>query len=61
MDEPALPVYVLKRFSNALRAQVGVDTLKAVVENAGLPTDWVYPRHMLNLDDVRAAQVYLQL
>ena len=61
MDESTLPVYVIKRFTDVLRAQIGVDTLKAVFEKAGLPTDWVNPTHMLGLDDVRAAQAYSQL
>lgn len=61
MAESALPVYVLKRFTDGLRAQVGVDTLKAVFEKADLPSDWAYPAHMLDLDAVGAAQAYSQL
>ncbi|MCJ7432881.1 MAG: hypothetical protein MUO77_05270 [Anaerolineales bacterium] len=34
MAESTLPVYVLKRFADGLRAQVGMDTLKAVFEKA---------------------------
>jgi len=61
MNDSTLPVYILKRFTDALRAQVGIDALKAVFEKAGLPTDWVDPAHMLGLDDVSAAQAYSQL
>ena len=51
MAESTLPVYVLKRFIDGLRAQVGVDALKAVFEKADPPTDWMYPAHMPGLDD----------
>ena len=61
MAESTLPVYVLKRFTDGLRAQVGADALKAVFEKANLPTDWVNPAHMPGLDNVSAAQAYSQL
>ena len=56
MAESTLPVYVLKRFVEGMRAQVGMDALKAVFEKADLPTDWVNPAHMPGLDEVSAAQ-----
>jgi len=61
MDESTLPVYVLKRFIDGLRAQVGVDALKAVFEKADLPIDWVDPAHKPGLDDVSAVQAYSRL
>jgi predicted hydrocarbon binding protein len=61
MDESTLPVYILKRFTESLRAQVGTDAIKAVFEKASLPPDWADPARMSDLDNVSAAQTYSQI
>jgi predicted hydrocarbon binding protein len=61
VSEAALPFFILKRFIEGLRGELGLDTLKAVFEKAGLPADWVNPAHMTGLDDEQAARAYSQL
>lgn len=61
MAEFVLPVNLLKQFTEGLRAQIGADTLKAVFEKAGLPTEWAIPAHLTGLDEEQAAKAYSQL
>ncbi len=61
MAEFVLPVNVLKQFTDGLRAQVGAETLKAVFDKAGLPTDWADPAHLIGLDEEQAAHAYSKL
>lgn len=61
MPEVLFPSHVLRRFVDTLSAELGMDTLAAVLEKAGLPAEWVHSEHFGPLDDARAAEAYARL
>jgi predicted hydrocarbon binding protein len=61
MTETVFPARIMQRFVEALSAEVGADTLAAVLSKAGLPGEWSRPLHFIALDEVRTAQAYARL
>jgi predicted hydrocarbon binding protein len=61
MNEPGFSVPLLKKFVETLAAELGLDTLKAVFEKAGLPPDWVSAGLTHNMNEEEAAWVYSKL
>ena len=61
MPEALFPARVLRRFVDTLSADLGHDTLSAVLEKGGLPSEWAHSQHLGPLDDARAAEAYARL
>lgn len=61
MADIALPVVVMRKFVEALSAELGHDTFSAVLSKASLPEEWAHAAHFGELDDVRTAQAYARL
>ena len=61
MSEIRFPVRIMTRFVETLSAELGHDTLSAVLVKSGLPEEWAHPAHFTALDDVHAAQAYSRL
>lgn len=61
MPEAAFPARALRRFVEKLSAELGYETLTAVLEKSGLPADWARPEHLGPLDAAHAAQAYARL
>jgi predicted hydrocarbon binding protein len=62
MDEGAgFSPKIMRSFVETLSTTLGQDTLSAVVDKAGLPTDWANVAHFTTLDDIQSAQSYSKL
>lgn len=61
MVEIAFPSNVMRKFVETLSAELGLDTLSAVLSKAGLPEEWAHAAHFGALDDIRTAQAYSRL
>jgi predicted hydrocarbon binding protein len=62
MDEGAgFSPKIVRSFIETLSTTLGQDTLSAVVDKAGLPTDWANVAHFTTLDDIQSAQSYSKL
>jgi len=61
MTEPSFPVNVMRRFVETLSAEIGHDTLSAVLSKSGLPGEWADALHFVALDEERIAQAYARL
>ncbi len=61
MADVKFPPRIMTRFVETLSAEVGRDTLSAVLVKSGLPEEWSMPAHFMALDDVHAAQAYSRL
>jgi bacteriochlorophyll 4-vinyl reductase len=61
MPEAVLRARTLRRFTDVLSAEMGRETLAAVLEKAGLPGDWARAGQLGPLDETRAAQTYARL
>lgn len=61
MAEIAFPANVMYKFVETLSAELGHDTLSAVLSKSGLPEEWAHAAHFSALDDVRTAQAYSKL
>jgi predicted hydrocarbon binding protein len=61
MTEIKFPVRIMTRFVETLSAELGHDTLSAVLLKAGLPEEWAHSAHFSALDDSRTAQAYSRL
>jgi predicted hydrocarbon binding protein len=61
MAEVAFPQRVMRRFVQTLSADIGHETLSAVLSKGGLPEEWASPAHFSALDDVHTAQSYSRL
>lgn len=61
MAEVDLPARVMFRFVETLSAELGHDTLSAVLSKAGLPEEWAHHTYFVGLDNIRSARAYAQL
>ncbi len=61
MAEVDFPARVMFRFVETLSAELGHDTLSAVLSKAGLPEEWAHHTHFMGLDDIRSARAYAHL
>jgi predicted hydrocarbon binding protein len=61
MPEALFPARILRRFVDTLSADLGLETLEAVLAKAGLPVEWAHSQHLGPLDDARAADAYARL
>lgn len=61
MPESGLRARTLRRFVDVVSAEMGHETLSAVLEKAGLPGEWARAEHLGPLDEARAAQAYARL
>ncbi|MFN8412226.1 MAG: 4-vinyl reductase [Anaerolineales bacterium] len=61
MTERSFPANVMRQFVDTLSAELGHDTLSAVLSKAGLPVEWAHAAHFGALDDIRTAQAYARL
>lgn len=61
MTEIKFPARIVTRFVETLSAELGHDTLAAVLEKSGLPEEWTQPAHFSALDDSQTAQAYSRL
>jgi hypothetical protein len=61
MPEAVLRARTLRRFAQVLSAEMGRETLSAVLEKSGLPGEWARPEHLGPLDEMRAALAYARL
>jgi predicted hydrocarbon binding protein len=57
----AFPAGIMHSFVETLSAEVGQDTLSAVLVKAGLPVEWSDAAHFRSVDDEQAAQYYARL
>lgn len=57
----AFPSRVMQSFVETLSANLGQDTLSAVLEKASLPKSWADASYYASLDNARAAQSYSEL
>ena len=61
MPEINFPARVMRRFVETLSAEVGHETLGAVLSKSGLPAEWADAAHLAALDETRAARSYARL
>lgn len=61
MTEIDFPTRVMSRFVETLSAEIGHETLSAVLSKAGLPEEWARAAHFTGLDNTQAAQAYSRL
>jgi predicted hydrocarbon binding protein len=61
MAEIDFPARVIFRFVETLSAELGHETLSAVLSKADLPKEWASATYFTGLDNIRAAQAYARL
>lgn len=61
MSQITLSVSFMKKFVDALSAEIGHETTMAVLSKAGLPKDWAHSSYFTPLDEERIAQAYATL
>ncbi len=61
MAEIDFPARVMFRFVETLSAELGHDTLSAVLVKDDLPEEWAHHTYFAGLDNIRAAQAYSRL
>jgi len=61
MTQPEIPVAILHKFVETLSAEIGNDTLHAVLSKADLPEAWTQVEEFAALSEVEAADAYARL
>ncbi|HNK62525.1 MAG TPA: hypothetical protein PKL78_04690 [Anaerolineales bacterium] len=61
MTQPEIPVAILHKFVETLSAEIGNDTLHAVLSKADLPEAWAQVEEFAALSEVEAADAYARL
>jgi predicted hydrocarbon binding protein len=61
MVEIKFPARIMTRFVETLSAELGHDTLSAVLLKSDLPEEWAHAAHFGALDDAHTAQAYSRL
>ena len=61
MTEIKFPTRIMTRFVETLSAELGHDTLSAVLTKSDLPEEWAHSATFIILDDVQTAHAYSRL
>ncbi len=61
MAQAVFPARIMRRFVETLSADVGHETLSAVLSKSGLPEEWSHAAHFGALNDEQTAQFYARL
>jgi len=61
MTEIKFPTRIMTRFVETLSAELGHDTLSAVLTKSDLPEEWAHSATFIVLDDVQTAHAYSRL
>ena len=61
MAQVEFPLAIMRKFVQTLSAEIGHDTLTAVIKKSGLPKDWAHDEYFAALNNEQAAQAYARL
>ncbi len=61
MSQAIFPRQIMRRFVETLSAEIGHETITAVLSKAGLPNEWAHPEHFSELNDTQTAEAFSTL
>ena len=61
MAQVEFPLAIMRKFVQTLSAEIGHDTLSAVLKKSGLPKDWAHDEYFAALNNEQAALAYARL